>query len=285
MSLPSADGARRLSAFLRAQAPVLVLTGAGVSVRSGIPCYRDRSGRWRHAPPMRLREFSGSDAAYRRYWARAAAGWPRFAAARPGIAHRALAALEAGGWLRGMITQNVDGLHQRAGSTRCIDLHGRLDRVVCLDCGHRGPRPRLDTPWSGAAASTRPDGDAAPVTPVPESFRPPRCGACGGRLKPDVVFFGEAVPRLRVRAALGLLAGARGLLVVGSSLTVYSGLRFCLAARELGTPMAIVNDGPTRADALAALRLAGAAEPVLAAAARELAPATPAAVDWPRQAI
>lgn len=282
MSPPSAEGGRRLAAFLRARTPVLVLTGAGVSVGSGIPCYRDRHGRWRHAPPMHLAEFAGCDAAYRRYWARAAAGWPRFASARPGVAHRALAALEAGGWLRGLVTQNVDRLHQRAGSARCIELHGRLDRVVCLDCGRRGPRPAVAPPWAEGTASQRPDGDVAPSRPLRRDFSPPRCAACGGRLKPDVVFFGEAVPRPRVQAVLGLLAGARGLLVVGSSLAVYSAFRFCRAARELGLPIAIVNDGTTRADALATLRLSGAAEPLLADAAAAL---TTAAVDWGRRAI
>jgi NAD-dependent SIR2 family protein deacetylase len=253
-----------------------VLTGAGISTESGIPAYRDESGTWVRSPPIRHQAFLSSDAARRRYWARSMAGWPLMAAARPNAAHRALAALEQAGRVTTLITQNVDGLHQQAGSRAVIDLHGRLDGVVCLDC--RRPQPRramqdwleaLNPEGSPELQGLAPDGDAEVDPARYADFRVPSCPACGGVLKPDVVFYGDAVPRPRVDAAMATLAQAGALLVAGSSLMVYSGYRFCLRAQELGKPLLILNRGVTRADELAALRLdapCGAALEALAAA-------------------
>jgi NAD-dependent SIR2 family protein deacetylase len=207
--------------------------------------------------------FRSQEATYRRYWARAYAGWPTFTAAAPGTAHRALAAWESTGTLAHLVTQNVDGLHQRAGSRAVIDLHGRLDEVVCLGCGARASREAVQAamaagnPGWHAAPAIAPDGDAEVGTDAIESFTPPRCGRCGGLLKPDVVFFGENVPVPRVDAAREALSRADGLLVAGSSLMIYSGFRFVRFAHDLGLPIAIVNRGRTRGDQLAELKVEG----------------------------
>jgi NAD-dependent SIR2 family protein deacetylase len=271
---PACD--ERLTAFIRAHPRLLVLTGAGCSVASGIPEYRDHDGSWKSRPPVRYAEFVGSAAARRRYWARSLFGWARVAGAAPSAVHRALAQLEHGGYAKVIVTQNVDALHQRAGSRRVIDLHGRLDEVECLQCGTRIRRADVQeilVAWNGAflatlgdaqraAPSARPDGDAQVETDFSE-FRVPDCPACGGVLKPAVVFFGENVPRERVEAARAALAAADALLVVGSSLMVFSGLRFCLAARDLGKPVAAVNLGRTRADDLLSLKVAADCGPAL----------------------
>lgn len=239
-----------------------MLTGAGCSTASGIPEYRDQEGRWKHGPPMLYADFVASAAARRRYWARSLVGFPRVAAARPNPAHAALAELEARGRLSLLATQNVDGLHQKAGSRRVLDLHGRLDRVVCLACGAalaRSDVQELLLSWNpafaGAASDARPDGDARLAADL-GGFRVPPCPSCDGVLKPDVVFFGENVPRERVERVLSALAASDALLVVGSSLMVYSGFRFCVAARALGKPVAALNLGRTRADGLLELRVA-----------------------------
>ena len=265
-----------LAAFIRRHPRLLVLTGAGCSVASGIPEYRDHDGAWKSRPPVRYADFVESAAARRRYWARSVFGWARVAGAEPGAVHRALARLEQAGHARTVVTQNVDALHQRAGSRRVIDLHGRLDEVECLECGSRIGRADVQDvlmSWNGpflaalgqalgAAPAARPDGDAQ-VDADFEGFRVPDCPSCGGVLKPAVVFFGENVPRSRVDAALAALAGADALLVVGSSLMVFSGFRFCLAARDLGKPVAAVNLGRTRADELLALKVASDCGPAL----------------------
>jgi len=262
-----------LRAFLERHVRVAVLSGAGLSTASGIPAYRDESGAWRHSKPMTFAEFTGSEAARRRYWARSFAGWRRIAAAPPNPAHAALARLEECGRVSGVITQNVDGLHQRAGSRRVIDLHGRLDRVRCMGCGAVTPRAafqaRLDAAndgWRAEAEAFAPDGDATLADADVEHFRVPGCENCGGFLKPDVVFFGECVPAGRVAAAYALLRGSDALLVVGSSLMVLSGFRFARAAREAGLPLAILNRGVTRADAIATQRIDGDCAELLAAA-------------------
>jgi NAD-dependent SIR2 family protein deacetylase len=266
---PAEADAGGLAAFLHRHPRALVLTGAGCSVASGIPEYRDHDGAWKSRPPVRYAEFVESAAVRRRYWARSLFGWERVASAAPGAVHRALARLERSGHVSAVVTQNVDALHQRAGSRRVIDLHGRLDEVECLECGGRVSRADIQAvllSWNpdfaaavrargGAAdAAARPDGDAQ-VEADFSAFRVPDCPACGGVLKPSVVFFGENVPKGRVQAALEGLARADALLVVGSSLMVFSGYRFCLAARELGKPVAAVNLGRTRADALLALKV------------------------------
>jgi NAD-dependent SIR2 family protein deacetylase len=253
----------RLHRWIGSHRRVFALTGAGCSTASGIPDYRDDRGEWKRRPPVMIQAFRTQEVVYRRYWARAYAGWPRFTAAAPGAAHRAFAAWEAAGTLARLVTQNVDGLHQRAGNRAVIDLHGRLDIVVCLHCGERIPRTTLQAAMAAANAgwqavpAAAPDGDADIEADVIASFAAPRCERCGGLLKPDVVFFGENVPRERYETAREALARADALLVAGSSLMVYSGFRFVRLARDAGLPIAIVNRGRTRGDELAELKVHG----------------------------
>lgn len=267
----------RLGAWIASHSRVFALTGAGCSTASGIPDYRDHDGEWKRRPPVMILAFRTDDAIYRRYWARAYAGWPRLTAAAPNAAHRAFAAWEAAGTLVQLVTQNVDRLHQRAGSRAVIDLHGRLDIVVCLACGDRTSRAALQdvmaaaNPAWHAEAMTAPDGDADVDAGVIESFTPPRCALCAGLLKPDVVFFGENVPRERYDRACEALAGADALLVAGSSLMVYSGFRFVRLAHEAGVPIAIVNRGRTRGDDLADLKIEGEVGTMLTAAVSAIA--------------
>ena len=249
---------------------VFVLTGAGCSTASGIPDYRDDDGEWKRRPPVMFQAFRAQESTYRRYWARAYAGWPRFTAAQPGAAHHAFADWERAGTLARLVTQNVDGLHQRAGSRAVIDLHGRLDVVVCLGCGDRTSRASVQEAMAAAngrwnaAAVAAPDGDADIADAVIELFDPPRCARCGGLLKPDVVFFGENVPSARYEDARDALATADALLVAGSSLMVYSGFRFVKQAHDAGLPIAIINRGRTRGDELAHLKVEGDVGTVLA---------------------
>ena len=278
MSMPDA-GAERLHRWIAAHRRVVALTGAGCSTASGIPDYRDERGEWKRRPPVMIQAFRAEEATYRRYWARACAGWPRFTAAAPGAAHYAFAAWEASGTLSRLVTQNVDGLHQRAGSRAVIDLHGRLELVICLGCGDRTSRAALQGVMAGAnagwlaVAKAAPDGDADIDAAVIASFAAPRCERCGGLLKPDVVFFGENVPAERVEAARDALADADALLVAGSSLMVYSGFRFVRIAHEAGLPIAIVNRGRTRGDDLAALKIEGDVGTALTEAMTLVAPA------------
>ena len=253
----------RLEDFIAAHRRLFVLTGAGCSTGSGIPDYRDEQGAWKRTPPVTYQAFVGDGITRRRYWARSLVGWPRIAQAQPNAAHRALAALEAQGRCSQLLTQNVDGLHQAAGSRAVIDLHGRLDAVVCLGCGASSSRADVqrrlaeaNPAWAGLAAGAAPDGDADLEDRDFATFQVPACDACGGMLKPDVVFFGENVPRTRVDAAMARLAQADGMLVVGSSLMVYSGLRFVHAAVRAQIPVAAVNLGRTRADDLLRFRMA-----------------------------
>ena len=253
----------RLEDFITAHRRLFVLTGAGCSTGSGIPDYRDEQGAWKRTPPVTYQAFVGDGITRRRYWARSLVGWPRIAQAQPNAAHRALAALEAQGRCSQLLTQNVDGLHQAAGSRAVIDLHGRLDAVVCLGCGASSSRADVqrrlaeaNPAWAGLAAGAAPDGDADLEDRDFATFQVPACDACGGMLKPDVVFFGENVPRARVDAAMAGLAQADGMLVVGSSLMVYSGLRFVHAAVRAQIPVAAVNLGRTRADDLLRFRMA-----------------------------
>ncbi len=263
-----------LAGFLRDHQRVAVLTGAGVSTASGIPDYRDADGQWKHSRPVMFEDFRREARVRRRYWARSLVGWEYFRRARPNPAHAALASLEDAGRVRGLVTQNVDRLHQQAGHRVVLDLHGRLDRVVCLDCGDVSEREdmqvRLQTlnpQFTGTVAVTRPDGDADVDLAVSgERFQVPACQHCGGPLKPAVVFFGESVPRAWVRQALDDVDAADALLVVGSSLMVFSGFRFVRHAAQHGKPVAILGLGRTRADELATLRLPGDCSSVLNAA-------------------
>jgi NAD-dependent deacetylase sirtuin 4 len=249
---------------------VVALTGAGISTESGIPDYRGPQTRLRARNPMQYARFVGEEAARRRYWARALTGWPRFAAARPNAGHRALAQLERAGIVDGVITQNVDELHQCAGSHRVVELHGTLHRVRCMGCGEREPRQHvqerllaLNPEWPRMTAEIAPDGDAELEGEILERFVVADCGACRGVLKPDVVFFGESVPSEVVQHAYGMVDRAEALLVVGSSLAVFSGYRFVRRAKARGIPIAIVNLGPTRGDPEADLRVDAMAGEVL----------------------
>jgi NAD-dependent SIR2 family protein deacetylase len=247
-------------ADLVASGGVVVLSGAGLSTESGIPDYRGPTGRARAGVPMTFQEFASSAQARQRYWARSHLGWRMIARARPNAGHAAVAALHGRGNVVGIITQNVDGLHQAAGAGDVVELHGSIDRVVCLGCGSRSSRSSLDrrlrtanADWDAAADSFAPDGDAIVTAADIERFRVVDCDLCGSLLKPDVVFFGENVPRPRVDVCYAMVDAARVLLVLGSSLTVMSGFRFVRRAAQRGIPIAIVNQGPTRGDALADL--------------------------------
>ena len=249
----------------------VILAGAGCSTESGIPDYRGPESRKRPRRPIRYQEFVGDERARTRYWARSTIGWPRMSRSRPNAAHRALARLESAGAVPGIITQNVDGLHFQAGSRRVIELHGSLARVQCLTCGESVGREAfqerlltVNADWAErlgglgpGSAETAPDGDVELPQWAERSFRVPGCGSCGGILKPDVVFFGENVPKPRVERAWRLFEEGDVLLVVGSSLTVYSGRRFIYRAEKEGVPIAIVNIGPTRADDVAAVKVEG----------------------------
>ncbi|MFF8633976.1 NAD-dependent protein deacetylase [Streptomyces pilosus] len=242
---------------------VLVLSGAGISTESGIPDYRGEGGSLSRHTPMTYQDFTGSSQARRRYWARSHLGWRTFGRARPNAGHRAVAAFGRHGLLRGVITQNVDGLHRAAGSEGVVELHGGLDRVVCLSCGAFSPRAALaarleeaNPGFAPTAAGINPDGDADLTDEQVGDFRVVPCTVCGGVLKPDVVFFGENVPPQRVEQCRALVREASSLLVLGSSLTVMSGLRFVRQAAEAGKPVLIVNRDPTRGDRHARTRIA-----------------------------
>jgi len=251
-----------LRTFLDRNRRLFVLTGAGCSTASGIPDYRDDNGDWKRAQPVMLQRFLADEYTRKRYWARSMVGWQRMHAARPNDAHHALAALGHAGRIEQLVTQNVDGLHQAAGSPDVIDLHGRIDVVRCLDCGERVPRAtvqadllRRNQRFAHLDALTAPDGDAD-LDGVPfDLFELPACGRCGGLLKPDVVFFGEGVPKARVDQAMAALERSDAMLVVGSSLMVYSGYRFAQAMAARGKPIAAVNLGRTRADDLLAFKV------------------------------
>lgn len=259
-----------LADFIERHRPLFVLTGAGCSTDSGIPDYRDANGDWKRQQPIRYQEFVNSEQSRRRYWARSLLGWPMFACARPNVAHLALARLETDGFIHQLVTQNVDGLHQAAGSRRVIDLHGRLDAVVCLSCRYRGPREvfqqnlaKRNPAFVMRVSAIAPDGDADLEAMDFSSFQILDCPECGGILKPAVVFFGETVPTPRVERACQRLAEAGALLVVGSSLSVFSGYRFCKLATARGQPIAAVNLGRTRADDELTLKLDGSCGPAL----------------------
>ncbi|MFE5140421.1 NAD-dependent protein deacetylase [Streptomyces fagopyri] len=242
---------------------VLVLSGAGISTESGIPDYRGENGSLSRHTPMTYQDFTASDQARRRYWARSHLGWRTFGRARPNDGHRAVAAFGRHGLLSGVITQNVDGLHQSAGSEGVVELHGSLDRVVCLSCRASSSRRDLARRLEGAnpgfepvAATINPDGDADLADEQVGDFRVAPCEECGGVLKPDVVFFGETVPPPRVEHCRRLVSEATSLLVLGSSLTVMSGFRFVREAAQAGKPVLIVNRDPTRGDQHALTRVA-----------------------------
>lgn len=253
-------------AELIASGDVVVLSGAGISTDSGIPDYRGADG-VRRVMPMQFGEFIATTGARRRYWARSYVGWQRFRAAEPNDGHRQVARLQAAGFVHMLITQNVDGLHQAAGSTQVIELHGSLAEVVCLTCRSTWPRPAVQEAMDAAnpgftayllgvvedgsrvSSQIRPDGDVVLPDEAIDGFVVPTCPRCGAdTLKPDVVFFGEAVPKPRVELCIAAVERARSLVVIGSSLAVMSGYRFVRQASAQGTPVVILTRGATRGD-------------------------------------
>jgi NAD-dependent SIR2 family protein deacetylase len=273
----------RLAGFIERHPGALVLTGAGISTASGIPDYRDANGVRRGRAPVQGPEFRASEAVRRRYWARSMIGWPVIGRAQPNSGHRALARLQAHGRLGAIITQNVDGLHQRAGSSDVLELHGSIHAVVCLACGQRQPRAQVQAQleasnphMAGAAALPAPDGDAHLEPVFLDRFQVPECPRCGGVLQPDVVFFGDAVPGVRTGQANDLVDQASALLVVGSSVMVHSGYRLCTRAAESGKPLAALNAGKTRADHLFSIKSGQALQEFLPLLAAMLLPGAPA---------
>ncbi len=259
---------------------IVVLTGAGCSTESGIPDYRGIDTPPRTRPPIQHREFVDKAEMRRRYWARSMLGWPRLAGAQPNAAHRALTELQAAGVVAGLITQNVDGLHGAAGTRDVVELHGAIGRVRCLACNELTTRAelqqRLDAAnpaWTSRAhaAAIAPDGDADLPDELVADFTVAACAACDGVLMPDVVFFGGSVPRPTLDAAWAAFDRGELLLVVGSSLTVFSGYRFVRKAAERDVPVAILNRGPTRGDPHASIRVDARAGDALPALARALA--------------
>ena len=258
MKLSESLQGQRLADWLNEHPGVVVITGAGCSTEVGIPDYRDASGQWKRPQPVTYQAFMGEELVRQRYWARSMLGWRVMGQAQPGTAHKALALLEQSGWLELLITQNVDGLHSAAGSQNVVDLHGRIDTVRCMACNHTLARAdlqqqllALNPAWAQLYAAPAPDGDADLEGRDFSAFQVPSCPHCGtGVLKPDVVFYGESVPRERVQTCMEAMNRADALLIVGSSLMVYSGYRFALSAQEQGKSIVAINQGVTRADAL-----------------------------------
>lgn len=262
--------ADELAAFIHANAPVLVLTGAGISTDSGIPDYRDSHGNWKRKQPVQHQDFMQCAATRQRYWARSLVGWPIMQQAQPNLAHHKIAELENKGLFSMTVTQNVDRLHQKAGSQSVVDLHGRADELICMSCGYNEQRAlmharcaALNPSLDNVFATVAPDGDADLEMDF-STFDVPGCPQCGGILKPDVVFFGDNVPKPRVEKVFDALADSRGLLVIGSSLMVFSGFRFARQAHQAGTPIAILTQGRTRADDLASVKFDAPIAPLLA---------------------
>ncbi len=264
------DSAPALAEFLANHPHALVLTGAGLSTASGIPDYRGRDGIRRGREPIQGPEFRKSVAVQRRYWARSMVGWPTMSQARPNAGHVALAALEQGERIGSVLTQNVDGLHQRAGSLSVLELHGNIRTVRCLDCHATFARAFIQDVMReanpslvDALAQPAPDGDAHIEPDALDEFHAPFCLHCGGTLTPDVIFFGDNIPAPRTVEALRRMDEADALLVVGSSLMVYSGFRFARMAAASGKPIAAINQGITRADDLIDLKVEASAELIL----------------------
>ena len=255
---------RDITSFVDSRKCLLVITGAGCSTGSGIGDYRDERGDWKKLPPIQYQDFLNFDISRKRYWSRSQVGYPSFRDATPNRAHLALSALEDNSRLSGLITQNVDRLHQKAGHRQVLDLHGRLDQARCLECGLVIPRDEvqvwldLNNPWlTELDYERRPDGDAAIENVDLSSFVLPSCNYCEGLLKPDVVFFGGSVPKSIVDRSFALVGKSDGVLVVGTSLMAYSSYRLVRRAHQLGLPLASINQGLTRADELFDLQILG----------------------------
>lgn len=251
----------QLIQFLHQYTNLLVLTGAGISTGSGIPDYRDHNGQWKRRQPVQHQDFMRSSAVRQRYWARSLVGWPIMQTAQPNAAHYSLSALEKSGHITRLVTQNVDRLHQKAGSHSAIDLHGRADEVICMQCGYRESRAlthercaAANPAYTALTATAAPDGDAD-LEVAFDDFKVPGCPVCHGILKPDVVFFGDNVPRSRVDEVFDALRDSDGLMVIGSSLMVFSGFRFAREAHLQNKPLLILTQGKTRADDLATVKI------------------------------
>ncbi len=273
------NASARLQEFLSEHPNTVVLTGAGISAQSGIPTYRDAAGVWQRSTPIRHQEFMAAEKTRRRYWLRSFKGWPAVSGAEPNAAHRAIASLEALGRFSLTVTQNVDRLHQKAGSHRVVDLHGRLDEVVCMSCGSLCSResiqqrlqeshPTLDAMIGEVSGTLAPDGDADVEDSLAEHLKAPECLHCGGVLKPNVVFFGDSVPKPVVQQIYSAIEAADALVVAGSSLQVFSGFRFCRHAADHKKSIVSINPGKTRGDELMTLRLGVDAGDVLPDVAR-----------------
>ncbi|MGB1158700.1 MAG: NAD-dependent protein deacetylase [Porticoccaceae bacterium] len=248
----------------------LVLTGAGISAQSGVPTYRDKNGVWQRKPPVTHQQFMQDHQARQRFWSRNMVGWRFMSQAKPNHAHRALAELEKCNALDHVVTQNVDGLHQQAGSLKVTDLHGRIDRVSCMACGTSQSRKTLQNwleqnnpDYVQLSGHLGPDGDAEIDDLDYSNLMVPPCEKCGGILKPDAVFYGDSVPKQRLAKVEELMQEAEGLVVIGSSLTVFSGYRFCLWAQQQDKPIVILNEGQTRADPMATINYRGPCSPAL----------------------
>ncbi|MBN0986235.1 NAD-dependent protein deacetylase [Amphritea sp. RP18W] len=270
---------QQLTDFIQQHPRLFILTGAGCSTQSGIPDYRDHNGQWKRQPPVQHRDFLTSHATRQRFWARSLVGWPLMANARPNGVHNSLKLLEEKGYCRQLVTQNVDRLHQLAGQQQVIDLHGRSDQVICMTCNRLHERNTIhqqmtaeNPEYAHYTANAAPDGDADLEGIDFSQFRVSNCPACGGMLKPNVVFFGDNVPKERVFSALESLQQADALLVVGSSLMVYSGFRFCKQAVKQNIPIVAITHGRTRADDLLTLKLDGDISAFLIPAAAALTP-------------
>ena len=268
---------KSLAFTLQSQESWLILTGAGCSTEAGLGDYRDQNGEWKRPQPITGQTFRNDELARKRYWARGFVGWPHFANATPTTSHKALAQLQHTIKAPQLITQNVDYLHQQAGHKNVTDLHGVLNEVVCLECNQITLRSEMQerlsssNPWlNDLDAAYAPDGDADLENSITDSVILPNCIQCEGMLKPNVVFFGENVPRDKVNSCFDALSAAKGLLVVGSSMMVYSGFRFCRRAHELNKRIVLVNNGKTRADPLATEKYEGECGGLLQQAADEL---------------
>ena len=268
--LPKDGKVQAVISLLIARKNWLVLTGAGVSADSGVPTYRDSEGRWQRKQPVTHQEFMAEESSRQRFWLRNMVGWRFMVEAEPNPAHHSLARLQQLGVVSSLVTQNVDGLHQRAGSRGVIDLHGRVDTVCCMSCGLQYSRAALQTwlqennpKYALLAGAIAPDGDADIDHLDYSGMQVPACQQCAGILKPNAVFYGDSVPKARTLKTEQALQRAAGLLVLGSSLTTYSGYRFCLWAQKQAKPILIFNDGKTRADALATAKKTGDCAPLL----------------------
>jgi NAD-dependent SIR2 family protein deacetylase len=268
----------QLQDFLTTFPRTLVITGAGISSGSGIPTYRDHVGTWKSNIPIQHADFIRSHATRQRYWARSFSGWPTIANAKPNGAHHSLAKLEQSGYVSLLVTQNVDRLHQKAQQQRVIDLHGRLDQVVCIECGQVHTRAWVQT-WlqennphlEESSNSVRPDGDADVADELIASVKVPKCYQCRGTIKPNVVFYGASVAKQIVSEIEQRLQFVESVLIVGSSLMVYSSFRFCKFAAQHKIPIACINEGLTRADKLFSIKVAADCSSVLAQLEKNLA--------------